>query len=294
MIHIPEGYRWETRGRVAVLARKDLFDILSGLGIFEHGDPLHWRGASGVIHGGRGHAVRLSLEGGPTLVVKALLRGGLIGVFNPCFHAGPGRLFREAALSNHLIQEGVPAAPVLLGRAERGPWGGFWRLHLGTEEMEGARTLREIARRALEERSGLTRPGKAFHEAGRVVRKLHDAGVFHEDLNLGNLLALPEEGREGWKVWIIDLDRSLAGPPLERAPRVANLARLLRHAVKHGVWDLSSFPSLWHRFLEGYGGDEGEAEALAREVARRFRRSLLLHRLSWWLQGRGDGRDFGR
>jgi tRNA A-37 threonylcarbamoyl transferase component Bud32 len=169
---------------------------------------------------------------------------------------------------------------MVFGRAERicGP---FYRLHLATARIDGARSLLEYLRTvggASEETVSVLKA------AGECVRALHDAGILHADLNLNNLLVVA--GNEGATadVRVIDLDGSCYGPSLNQKGRAANLARLLRHAVKNNLHGETDLDGLGRWFMEGYcrGGDP---VPLRKRVLRAYRRTLPLHRISWRLQG---------
>lgn len=69
-------------------------------------------------------------------------------------------------------------------------------------------------------------PATVWAEIGRVIRKFHDAGVWHADLNAHNVLFGAKVA-----VTLIDFDRASFGPPASRW-REANLARLLRSLNK--------------------------------------------------------------
>lgn len=49
---------------------------------------------------------------------------------------------------------------------------------------------------------------EVWHKVGQTVRRLHEAGVYHADLNSHNLL-LDKEG----KVWVIDFDKGAIRSP---------------------------------------------------------------------------------
>ncbi|UCF69088.1 MAG: hypothetical protein JSV80_07335, partial [Acidobacteriota bacterium] len=65
-----------------------------------------------------------------------------------------------------------------------------------------------------------------------AVGAMHHRGLYHRDLNLGNLVAT-ETANSGWSVTIVDLDRAVeyAGPVPPRRRRRA-LGRLERSARK--------------------------------------------------------------
>ena len=81
------------------------------------------------------------------------------------------------------------------------------------EWIEGARPLWDH----LKER-GVSRP--LLERLARVVRRMHQRGVFHRDLKANNVLVRGED------VWIIDLDRVEFRQDLSREERVFNLAQL--------------------------------------------------------------------
>jgi len=74
-------------------------------------------------------------------------------------------------------------------------------------------------------------PRIRWWQIGQTLRRFHDAGFFHADLNARNILLDPEGG-----VYVIDWDRGRVRPPGRWAR--ANLARLRRSLVK-----LSAGPS---------------------------------------------------
>jgi 3-deoxy-D-manno-octulosonic acid kinase len=172
---------------------------------------------------------------------------------------------------------------MLLGRAERKA-GIFYRLHLGSEEVEDGLSLLDLLQDPDRKFEYLA---KVLISAGRSIRALHDAGVYHSDLNLGNLLAVNRAGEDGFPpVKVIDLDKSVSAGSLPGRARTANLARLYRHALKNGLHRRVDLKPLWRSFLKGYALDERDISSLEKEVDRRLRRSLFLHRLSWWIQGK--------
>jgi len=213
--------------------------------------------------------------------VKHLKRGGLLGLVNGGMHISRKRLVQAVELSIHLAHRDVPASEVLFGRSEK-VFGPFFRLCLATKEIEDAEPLL-----AFLARGGISEQRKAAVAAiaGGSVRSLHDAGVFHADLNMNNLLVAPAHGGpERPRVSIIDLDGSRIVPALGEEDRARNLARLLRHAIKNSLHCSVDLSDAGSSFLEGYCG-EGDRQPLRSRVLHVLKRSLPLHRLSWRMQG---------
>lgn len=90
---------------------------------------------------------------------------------------------------------------------------------------------------------------EVWHKIGQTVRQLHDAGVYHADLNSHNLL-LDKEG----KVWVIDFDKGAIRSPGEW--QKANLERLLRSFNKESQLHTSFHfvPENWQTLMNGYQG----------------------------------------
>ncbi len=66
----------------------------------------------------------------------------------------------------------------------------------------------------------------AWAQAGRAIAKMHQAEIWHADLNVFNVLMDPQG-----QAWLIDFDRARAGY-LNAWQRAENLARLLRSVRK--------------------------------------------------------------
>ena len=121
---------------------------------------------------------------------------------------------------------------------------------------------------------------------------MHDAGVDHPDLNLGNLMVRSGDG--GPEAFVIDLDGARLHPgPLATAKRRAALLRLERSYLKRfgGGGSGPADPALWRGWYAA--GDAEMAHALAGDRLTE-RIALALHRLGWWLGRDATSRQNGR
>jgi hypothetical protein len=114
-----------------------------------------------------------------------------------------------------------------------------------------------------------------------LVRRMHDRGVEHRDLNLGNLLLRPGPAG-GPQPFVLDLDKArLHAQPLSARERQRGLRRLERSLVKvlepHGGASEETRNLLYELYT---GGDERLRSFFARG-RRAGRRLLGLHRLGW-------------
>ncbi len=269
----PAGFAVRETGRRALLAREDLLDRVLGAGL---GDPAGWESlvAVGARSPGRGASGRLVLPGGVRLVVKRMRRGGWAAALWRDRFPGVARLLRNVTVPVEAMRRGVPTAGPAAMLVEEGP-PGLHRGWLAVGEIEGAEDL-------LTRLSG-PRPPDAEEMLAvlRALRSMHDRGVEHPDLNLGNLLVRrpPGGAPEGF---VVDLDRArLHDRPLSSGMRRAALLRMDRSYLKR-FGDAGPLPApripAWG---EAYaGGDRGLSGLLAAPNA--LERALLaLHRLGW-------------
>ena len=87
-----------------------------------------------------------------------------------------------------------------------------------------------------------------WHTIGKTIRELHDAQVYHHDLNIHNIL----QDNSG-KIWIIDFDKCF-----QRAGdkwKLLNLHRLKRSLEKEMSQETRYYftEQNWQALLEGYG-----------------------------------------
>jgi hypothetical protein len=200
-------------------------------------------------------------------------RGGLLAKLWRGRYPSAERLVATLEASARARQRGVPtAAPIALIVAAGAR--GFARGAMAFEEIDGAE---DLARKTIR---GAATPAD-LEATIYAVRAMHDRGVLHPDLNLGNVLLRPR--RDGPpQVFLIDFDRATFPPgSLPFAARQAALRRLERSCAKligtPGLFGPGS-EDLWYNL---YAGDDAE---LARRLAggRHIGRlSLAVHRLGW-------------
>jgi tRNA A-37 threonylcarbamoyl transferase component Bud32 len=261
-----ESHRLLSRGGVRLLVRRDweaalpVEAMLDGAPLAEWGTPvahdLSGRGAIHVLATPRGE-----------IVAKQMQRGGLAGGLLRRRFLDPERPVREAEAAELLAARGLLTPPVVAARASLA--GGLWVLELATARLAAQGDLLAVLR------SGLAAPGLAA-ALGRTLRAAHDAGLRHRDLQVKNLLVLEAPAPA---VAILDLDRCSVGAPLGTEERIAELARLGRSLVKHGV--LPPAGAL-RSFARAYAADgEPRAAELLRRVEQRTARAVKRHRPLW-------------
>lgn len=171
--------------------------------------------AQAVGQGGRQAAWYVKGEFGEG-VLRHYRRGGLMARFSANRYLWLGaeqtRSFAEAELLRYMYQRGL-AVPRPLAAA-------YWRsgftytAALLTERIADARPLRQSL------------DGGHHAEVALAIFAMHEAGVWHADLNAYNIL-LDAQG----KVWLIDFDKGRR-VVLSQERRRANLLRLRRSLIK--------------------------------------------------------------
>jgi 3-deoxy-D-manno-octulosonic-acid transferase len=211
-------------------------------------DAAAWqaRGAWQPTPGGRGSAGFVA-HGPHGLVLRHLRRGGLVARWSQDTYFGRraerSRAMREFALLAQLRRAGLAVPRPLAARMQRV---GLlrYRADLIVERLPGARTLAECLT------TGPALPAAHWQAVGAAIRRLHDAGVDHVDLNAHNLLL-----DTGGRAWIIDFDRCrLRAPGRWRAANLERLARSLRKLAQRHPQAAFDAARDWTALQAGYQG----------------------------------------
>ncbi|HEX7030231.1 MAG TPA: 3-deoxy-D-manno-octulosonic acid kinase [Gammaproteobacteria bacterium] len=229
-----------------------LYDAEQGGKVNEHVfAPAYWRARDAFGDeplGGRGAAWRIR-AGGIDWVLRFYRRGGLPGKFISDWYLFTGiertRPWREWRLLADMHELGLPVPRPVAARVRRGRLG--YHGALITETVPGE----SLARLLL----GGTMTDAAWSAAGKCIRRFHDAGIWHADLNAHNILIDPD-GSEKPEVRLIDFDRGRMRPQ-DTAWRQGNLARLQRSLAKitADTDAAAQVPAGWARLDAAYRGD---------------------------------------
>lgn len=192
------------------------------------------------LRGGRGGVRVLPAGALGEAVLRPYRRGGLPGRFLHRRYFLGARAFHELILTERLRWAGVPVAEPLAAVQEGRLLG--YQAALVTRRLPGARPLASLLESA--------DPGEAMallRRAASSVRRLHQLGGWHADLNAANLLLAPDSTGSAF---IVDLDRGRLLPaPLPPLLARRNLTRLRRSLAKLG---LEAGLSAWPAFEEAY------------------------------------------
>lgn len=204
-------------------------------------DPGYWGDkAAPVGSGGRGGAWFVDADGAD-LVLREYLRGGLAANVSRKTYAFTGeknvRSFSEFRLLMRLVTMGLPVPkPVAAWYRKASPL--HYQAAIMIERLVDASPLADLI-------GGLEDDG--WYNLGEAIRRFHDAGVRHADLNCFNVLV-----RDG-AFFLIDFDKGCIMPQ-EAAPRwkSANLDRFARSLRKVAGDEVQR--RVWVSFMNGYNG----------------------------------------
>jgi tRNA A-37 threonylcarbamoyl transferase component Bud32 len=235
---------------------------------------------------GRGPIVRFSLAG-LAAIGKLARHGGVLAPILGDLYLGRRRIFDQAMTAQRLEAGGV-ATPRILAVGTARVLGPIHRQAIVSRELHGAQNLLDLAT------VGMThsRRSDLLIQCADLLRRMHDAGFLHADLNVGNIVL--ERDRQREVLHIVDLDRGRFVRVVSRRQRLANLERLLRSYEKWIAARLHLTPREEIRFLRRYAqGDRSLLRFLARSLAR-HRTRLGPRRLCWRLAGAGSNERLAR
>jgi len=232
---------------------------------------------------GRGAVPSVALRRDTHVVLRRYQHGGLFGGLTGALYLGPSRALDELHVTARAEALGAPV-PHVLCLALWPAAGPFWSALIGTREERAARDLLEALLGANDARARR----ELLREVGAAVRKLHDAGVDHRDLQLHNILVAEEAGRR--RIVVVDLDRAVyhARGMLSSRLRARNLGRLTRSAVKAGLFRGPIGRRELAAFVGAYTGHDRALRTGLRGWIRSEQWKLALHRLGYRISG-GSG-----
>jgi len=213
-------------------------------GIFQQATEYH-----AVTAGGRGQAWFIEMPG-LSAVYRKYMRGGLVAHVNQQTYLSLSlestRSVKEWRLLQWMFEESLPVPRPIAASVCRWPFrfSPFYRAQILLERIVNAQTLDQVLRQ---------RPLEAdeWHLVGQCIRRFHNAGIFHADLNASNILLDTEQ-----KVYLIDFDKGeiRGDQPINAQWMQDNLQRLKRSLLKqqaiHPVYHYTE--KSWQTLLGAY------------------------------------------
>ena len=200
------------------------------------------------------------------LVVRLYAHGGLLGPALGTRFLSARRMLNELRTAIRACDDGVPTAVPLAVRIERTA-GAFLTAHYVSEAVPDTVDLLTLltAPNAAPPAASAARRRLAL-AAADAVAAMHNAGIRHADLSLGNLLV--QGTLDAARVFIIDFDKARRTDAVTPRQRIANLLRLDRSVRKRPASREAVGPQDRLRFLRAYADACPHRQPDWRQVAR--------------------------
>jgi len=284
-VSIPPSFSCVKKGKVLLLLNEEFKDILLQMGIGDFETFFKNRGQTTRYLSGRTPHPLLPLTEGRRMVVRQYSHGGLFRTLTKGLYLFGSRSFRELSLTEEIRSSGIPSIQPI-GAVHRSVAPFFYRAYLLSLEIPEALNLVEYFDKAQTRLpQNLRSRRKAIRAIGLLLRQFHDAGFFHRDLQLKNILIVAGEPL------LIDFDRSFRKPSLSIQERIKNLLRLNRSAEKWRQAGLSiTKTDRWRLFSAYARGDEEILKAMKR-IWQTYRIRLFFYRCSWTFKRFVEGKS---
>jgi 3-deoxy-D-manno-octulosonic acid kinase len=221
----------------------------------------------------------VSLKDEKRMVVRQYSHGGLLRIFTRDLYLFGARSIRELALTEKILSRGIPTIQPI-GAIHRSVLLLFYKAYLLSLEILGAKDLiqyfQEIGPHPSRERLLLKR--RTIRSAGLLVHQFHEAGFFHGDLQLKNILV------SGEQLFLIDFDRSYQKDALTADEKKKNLLRLNRSVEKWKRLGLPITRTDRFRFFRTYAERDEEMRKTMTKALRTYSLRHLFYRWSWKIE----------
>lgn len=222
----------------------DIFNSIEDVSFESH----VWAQRSAIVGFAEGRGTTFFIQHqGRDFVLRHYQRGGIVAKFSQDQYQWLGlkytRPWREWSLLESMQKKGLPVPIPAAVMVERK--GLFYRADIMMHRIPHARTLMDVLKQEeLAEGYWIT--------VGSVIRRFHEEGVYHADLNANNIML-----DDGGRCYLIDFDRcKIIKPKLKWQKE--NLLRLKRSLNKISKNEEQFYFSdiNWRSLLRGYGWDD--------------------------------------
>jgi 3-deoxy-D-manno-octulosonic acid kinase len=277
-ISIPRSFSLIRKGKALLLLSDEYKDFLLEQGIEDMETFLQIHRQTSKYLKGRTLHPSIPLKEGKRIVIRHYLHGGLLSALTRDLYLLGSRSFQELALTVQIRACGIPTIePIGAIHRSLGP---FYKAYLISMEISSATDLiqyfQEIGPHPSRER--LLHKRKTIRSAGLLVHQFHEAGFFHGDLQLKNILV------SGEQLFLIDFDHSYQKEALTADEKKKNLLRLNRSVEKWRRFGLPITRTDRFRFFRAYTERDEEMRKTMTKTLRTYFLRHLFYRWSWAFQ----------
>lgn len=278
-IQTPASFSLVQNGKVSLILRDEFKNLLLAQGIDNLKEFL--KKTSQISHYYKGRKLHpcIPLENDKRIVLRQYSHGGLLRAITKNVYWFGARSFRELILTEQIRSVGIPTIPPV-GAIHDCLTYPFYHAYFLSLEVPQATDLIQYLNNfgAHPHGENLFLKRKSIRSTGLLIRKFHQAGFYHSDLQLKNILAA------GDQLLLIDFDRCYRKSSLSAREKIRNLLRLNRSVEK---WKRLGLPisrtDRW-RFFVAYAEDDKEIWAEMRRVLRTYSLRFIFYRFGWALE----------
>jgi 3-deoxy-D-manno-octulosonic acid kinase len=277
-VSIPPSFSLVRKGKVFLLLKDEYKDFLLEQGIEDIKTFIQTHRQTSKYLKGRTLHPSIPLKEGKRIVIRHYLHGGLFSALTRDLYLFGSRSFQELALTMRIRACGISTIePIGAIHWILRP---FYKAHLLSLEIPGAKDLiqyfQEIGPHPSRHR--LLHKRRTIRSAGLLVHQFHEAGFFHGDLQLKNILV------SGEQLFLIDFDHSYQKEVLTTNERKKNLLRLNRSVEKWKRLGLPITSTDRFRFLRAYTEKNEEMSKTMTKAFQTYSFRHLFYRWSWAVQ----------
>jgi tRNA A-37 threonylcarbamoyl transferase component Bud32 len=278
-IQIPPSFSLIQKGKISLLLKEEFKNLLLKQGIDDLKTFLKKGGEISYYHRGRTPHPSIPLENGKRMVLRQYSHGGLMRAITGNLYLFGARSFRELAITEEVRSCGIPTI-LPIGAIHHRILFPFYQAYFLSLEVPRAMDLiqyfQEIGAHPSRENLSLKR--KTIRSVGLLIRQFHQAGFFHGDLQLKNILVA------GDQIMLIDFDRSYRKQTLSIQERMKNLLRFNRSVEKWKRFGLLITRTDRWRFFLAYAGDDEKIREAMEKALRTYWLRFLFYRFGWTLE----------
>ena len=272
-----------------VIVKSDIADKLLRFGF---ADPDALASSSlvcGWISGGRTRHALIEAEG-EQYVLKSYRRGGALGFLNSNRYWNYRRFLQELEVAAAAQESGVSTAELLGLVLEPAGYGSI-RAWMMSRYLPRVQPLYRFF--------GHERESGVFRTAGELVARMHEAGIDHPDLHLGNIVGVVDGDQP--RAYMLDWDRAVRRDPgtwdydnllrlwrsVQKARKQGRLASTETGAAEnngnHGasIEGMFESPPALKAFMEGYMSERPANLGAVRDYFKRRALIFKLRTLFW-------------
>ncbi len=241
---------------------------------------------------GRSTCKTLLMEslGDESFIVREYWHGGMVGKIFKDFFCNGMRPVRELSVCEAARRGGINTTEII-AIVKNNIFGPLYKFRLVTKEIAKSIDLIELLLHSGENQL-FEQKKQIINELAKAVNDMHNAGIYHADLHLKNILVKSAPGG-GVHVYIIDLDKSKQCERISFQRKMKNIMRLDRSVVKLRRKNRELFSKTFPvsntdriRFLKKYIELDSESVKPLRYYLQSYNNTHALHKL-WWCMGGG-------